>query len=159
MKSVRLEALNALRILDTTEDQAYDDLTRMAAGVLQAPVALISLVDADRQWFKSRVGLQISQSPRENSFCDYAIRQPQDMLLVHDAMADPRFASNPLVTGEPHIRFYAGVPLVLRDGSAVGTLCVIDTKPRDATDQQLEELQFLAAQVVGLLEGRGDPFD
>lgn len=150
----RLGALRELMLLDTPEELAYDDLTRLASGTLGAPIALITLVDADRQWFKSRVGLQVQQTPREHSFCAHAITQPERIMVVTDASADARFAENPLVTGDPHIRFYAGAPLQLADGHTVGTLCVIDTEPREPSERQLEDLRFLARQVIALLEQR-----
>lgn len=134
------------------EETAYDDITRFASEVCHTPIALISLVDKDRQWFKSRVGLQAKQTPREYAFCAHAIKTPDQTFVVHDATADPRFASNPLVTGDPGIRFYAGVPLVTHRGHALGTLCVIDSVPRKLGSVEMEQLQFLARQVVARLE-------
>jgi len=153
-EKARQAELNSYRLLDTLEEQAYDDLTRMAASVCGVPIALISLIDENRQWFKSRIGLQASESPREFSFCAHAIRRPGDVTVVADATQDERFATNPLVTGEPNIRFYAGAPLVSAGGQALGTLCVIDTKPRELDAKQLETLQFLAKQVMQKLEER-----
>jgi GAF domain-containing protein len=150
----RQEALDRLKILDTLEEQAYDDLTRMAADVCAAPVALISLLDRDRQWFKSRIGMNARETPREVAFCEHAIRQPQDVMIVADALQDLRFNANPLVTGDPNIRFCAGAPLVTSAGHAVGTLCVIDTRPRELDAQQIETLQFLARQAIDKLEER-----
>ncbi|WP_198157013.1 PAS domain-containing protein [Aquincola tertiaricarbonis] len=151
---IRQGELDALRILDTGDEVAYDELTRLAAGFFDAPVALISLVDRDRQWFKSRVGLQVRQTPREDAFCAHAIRQPGEVMVVADAHADPRFRHNRLVTGDPHIRFYAGAPLVTASGHAVGTLCVIDYQARTVDPGQLERLRELAAQVMLRLEQR-----
>jgi GAF domain-containing protein len=150
----RLEELKRLAVMDTLEEQAYDDITRLAAEMSGAPIALISLLDGTRQWFKARVGLQARETPREQAFCNVAIQTPGETLIVRDALQDPRFAENALVTGEPKIRFYAGAPLVTSTGHAMGTVCVIDTKPRELTPHQLEQLRFLAQQVVSMLEQR-----
>ena len=127
----RLQELKRLLVIDTSEERAYDDITHLAVEMSGAPIALISLVDETRQWFKARIGLQAQQTPRENSFCSFAIQRPSEVMVVHDALQDPRFATHPLVTGTPNIRFYVGAPLVTSNGQALGTLCVIDTKPRD----------------------------
>lgn len=150
----RIAALQALNVMDSPEERAYDDITRLAATVCGTPIALVSLVDGSRQWFKSRVGLQAKETPREQAFCAHAIRTPDRAMVVNDAQADPRFADNALVTGDPNIRFYAGAPLVTSSGHALGTLCVIDTVPRDITPEQLQELSFLASQVIATLEAR-----
>lgn len=150
----RLQELVRLSVMDTQEEQAYDDITRLAAEMSGAPIALISLVDGTRQWFKARVGLQARETPREQAFCNVAIQTPGQTLIVRDTLADPRFAANPLVTGAPNIRFYAGAPLVTSAGHALGTVCVIDTKPRDLSTEQLERLRFLSQQVVSMLEDR-----
>jgi GAF domain-containing protein len=155
-EQARLAALRRLQVLDTTEEQAYDDITRMAADVCGTPIALISLIDDRRQWFKSRVGLQATETPREHAFCAHAIVAPGDVMVVRDASADDRFANNPLVTGNPNIRFYAGAPLVTSDGQALGTVCVIDSTPRELSAEQLESLQFMAQQVVVMLESRAN---
>lgn len=146
----RLDALLSCGVLDTDSDPAFDGLTRLAADLLGVPIALISLVDRYRQWFKSRVGLEERQTPREQAFCAYAILQSEPF-IIEDAAKDPRTRDNPLVTGPPHIRFYAGCPLMLEDGLAVGTLCVIDTQPRSLTDSQVCTLSSLAAQATQLL--------
>ncbi len=150
----RQAELDALSILDSEQDQAYDDLTRMAAQIFGVDIALISLVDRDRQWFKSRVGLLATETPREFSFCAHAIREPKSVFVIRDASLDPRFAANPLVTGDPGIRFYAGAPLVTSSGHAIGTLCAIGQTPQEPDPTQLAELQFLAEQVIHKLEAR-----
>lgn len=158
-EQLRLQALQRLMVMDSCEETAFDDLTRMAADVFGTPIALISLVDGSRQWFKSRVGLQAQQTPREHAFCAHAIEAPNEVMVVRDALSDPRFTANPLVKGDPNIRFYAGAPLVTTSGLALGTLCVIDSKPREPSPQDLETLQFMAAQVIALLEERAAKLD
>ena len=150
----RLAALQQLMVLDTSDEQAYDDITRMAADLCRTPIALISLIDSDRQWFKSRVGLAATETPREHAFCAHSIKSPGVPTVVPDALDDPRFATNPLVTGDPNIRFYAGAPLVTTAGEAIGTLCVIDTQPREIAPEALEQLEFMARQVVNMMEQR-----
>lgn len=150
----RLAELKRLAILDSSEEQAFDDITRMAASLCGTPIALITLVDDQRQWFKSRVGLQATETPREMAFCAHAIQTPDAPFVVRDASKDARFVANPLVTGDPNIRFYAGAPLVSSNGQALGTVCVIDRTPRDVTPEQLEQLRFMAQQVIALLEAR-----
>jgi ribonuclease BN (tRNA processing enzyme)/DNA-binding response OmpR family regulator len=140
----RLSALRSLELLDTPREERFDRLTRLASRLLDVPIALISLVDSDRQWFKAAHGMEASMTPRERSFCAHAILEP-DGLVVADAHLDARFADNPLVTGESHIRFYAGQPLRAPDGSAVGTLCVLDRRPRQLAEQDLAALRDLAA--------------
>jgi PAS domain S-box-containing protein len=152
-ESERLDALQRYEVLDTGPEQKFDDLTLLAALICQSPIALISLVDAERQWFKSRVGLTTSQTPRSVSFCGHAILE-DDVMVVPDAAADARFADNPLVTGEPNVRFYAGAPLLTPGGQALGTLCVLDRVPRELTPAQLDALRALARQVVAQLELR-----
>ncbi len=152
----RQAALDRLAI-DAFADTALDDITRTAADMFQAPIAFVSLIDGDRQRFKSAVGSGLSDTPREWAFCDHAIRRPGEVMVVEDATLDPRFADNPLVTGDPHLRFYAGAPLITSSGHAVGTVCVLDVKPRQAGTEQVEALRFLAQQVVSTLEKRTDP--
>lgn len=149
----RLQALHDYGILDTAAEAEFDDFTLLAAHICGTPVALISLVDADRQWFKSRLGFSLSETPRGQSFCAHALHQP-DVFLVPDAAADDRFAGNPLVTGDPNIRFYAGAPLVTEEGQALGTLCVIDRVPRTLTPEQQAALGALSRQVIARLELR-----
>jgi hypothetical protein len=139
-EAARLDALRRYEILDTEPEEAFDRITRLARTVLDMPMVLVSLVDAHRQWFKSRQGVTQSETPREISFCTHAIKSPEP-LLITDAQADPRFACSPLVTGEPYIRFYVGVPLRTRDGHAVGTLCAMDTKVRKLRGDQVRLLE------------------
>src|SRR6516164_9783947 len=152
-EAVRLAALRSLGILDSEPELAYDELCSLAAHICQTPIALISLVDESRQWFKSRVGWTAGETPREVAFCAHTILQP-DLLVVPDASADQRFANNPLVTSPPRIRFYAGAPLVTAEGHALGTLCVIDHKPRELTAEQTRALRALGHQVVAQLRLR-----
>ncbi|PSN19126.1 diguanylate cyclase [filamentous cyanobacterium CCP5] len=152
-EAARLEALRQYEILDTPSEQSYDDITALAAYICNVPIALISLVDADRQWFKSKVGLEASETSRSVSFCAHAILN-QGMMVVKDATEDPRFFDNPLVTCAPDIRFYAGVPLVTPDGQSIGTLCIIDHEPRELSEYQTKTLEALARQVVMQLELR-----
>ena len=149
----RLEALEQYAVLDTVPEQALDDLAILAAHICEVPISLISLVDKERQWFKARVGLETPETPREFSFCAHALRQT-DLLIVPDATQDARFAENPLVTGEPGIRFYAGAPLATPEGAVLGTLCVIDRVPRTLTPKQQEMLAMLSRQVMAQLELR-----
>ncbi|MCY7386606.1 MAG: PAS domain S-box protein, partial [Burkholderiales bacterium] len=143
----RIEALRSYEILDTPPDQALDDITQLAAQVCDAPIALITLVDTDRQWFKSRTGMPLAETAREFSFCAHAILHAEQVMIVPDLLADARFADNPLVTDDPKIRFYAGLPLVTADGYALGTLCIMDRVPRKLTADQLATLRALRRSV------------
>src|ERR1035437_2971497 len=149
----RLAALQGDHILDTETEQSYDDITALAAHICKVPIAMISLVDEVRQWFKSRLGVEQQQTPREVAFCAHAILQ-NGPFIVRDATKDRRLADSALVTGEPHIRFYAGFPLINPEGLALGTLCVIDRQPRQLSAEQLKTMQALSRQVMALLELR-----
>lgn len=152
-EAARLAELRAYEVLDTEAEQAFDDLTQLASDILKVPIALVSLVDSERQWFKSRVGLDAAETPRDISFCGHVVAGDQ-LLLVPDATRDERFADNPLVTAAPDIRFYVGAPLRTPTGHVVGTLCAIDREPRQVTASELEALRRLARQVVSQLELR-----
>jgi len=149
----RLRELYRLDILDSAAEVCFDRITRIAAAAVDVPICLISLVEFDRQWFKSRRGLDVCQTPRSVSFCSHAIEQ-DDVMLVPDAAEDERFRTSPLVTGEPYIRFYAGMPLKLASGYRIGTLCVIDRRPRTLDPRQVEILEQLAVIVVDQMELR-----
>lgn len=149
----RLQALLNYQILDTEAEQSFDDFTRLAAYICQTPIALISLIDEKRQWFKARLGLDVRETSRELAFCAHTIIQPE-IMIVPDATKDDRFANNELVTESPHIRFYAGAPLITGAGETLGTLCVIDRKPNDLSAEQLSMLTILSRQVMAQLELR-----
>ena len=148
----RLAALHGLGILDTPPEAAFDDLVRLAANICGTPVALVSMVDEQRQWFKSKHGLKLCETPRDQAFCAHALLNPKELLVVEDATNDLRFTDNPLVTGDPKIRFYAGAPLLTNEGHPLGTLCVIDLVPRVLTREQIDSLRTLGAQVAAQIE-------
>jgi GAF domain-containing protein len=149
----RLNVLWQYEVLDTVPEEMFDDLTELAARICEAPIALISLVDEKRQWFKSKVGTALNETSRDISFCSHAIRQ-SGLFIVPDATQDARFAQSPLVTSDPKIRFYAGAPLITPDGYALGTLCVLDRVPRELRVDQKQALTILARHVVSQLELR-----
>ena len=148
----RLEALRRYDILDTGAEQAYDDLTRLAAHIAGTPIALISLIDEDRQWFKSKIGIDVTETPRDVAFCAHAILKPEETMVVPDATRDLRFSDNPAVTGNLGVRFYAGTPLLTPDRQPLGTLCVVDYHPRQMEPERVAALETLSRQVVAQLE-------
>lgn len=154
LESNRIDALKSYGILDSLPEQDYDDITKLASEICQTPISLITLVDEERQWFKSNHGLPIHETPREFAFCAHTIINPTETMVVTDSREDERFAQNPLVTGDPNIVFYAGVPIVDSDGFALGSLCVIDRTTRQLSQSQLAALKTLARQVVHMLELR-----
>ena len=154
-EGARLRTLRSYKILDTKPEERFDELTQLAALICDAPISLISLIDSDRQWFKSRFGLDLQETPRAQAFCTHAIMQPE-MFVVPDAAKDERFSQNPFVTGEAHIRFYAGAPLAARDGHMLGTLCVMDRQPHALSDTQKKALEILSHLVIANIELRND---
>ena len=153
-ESQRLQTLRAYELMDTAAEASFDRLTTLAGIICDTSISLISLVDESRQWFKSRVGVDADETPREWAFCAHAIEQDEGLFIVPDASNDQRFAQNPLVTSDPNIRFYAGAPLRMEKGDVLGTLCVIDRKPRKITARQEEALATLRDAVVSLMELR-----
>jgi len=149
----RLQLLRQYDILDTAPEPMFDEITVRAAAICQTPISLLSLVDRDRAWFKSNLGFDFKEINRETSFCAHAICQ-DELYVAPDLRSDERFSKNPLVTQKPHLRFYAGMPLLSPEGLAVGTLCVLDRRPRELTQQQADELRELAKSAVMLLEIR-----
>jgi diguanylate cyclase (GGDEF)-like protein/PAS domain S-box-containing protein len=154
LEPARLEALRSFDVLDTLPEKDYDDLTQLAAEICHAPMSLISLIDENRQWFKSKVGLDADETALSLSFCRYALAQPDEVMVIPDTEKDAQFCNHPAVTGEPHIRFYAGAPLVSSEGFPLGTLCVADSVPHHFDGNQRKALQILARQVMAQLEMR-----
>lgn len=152
-EAARLETLRQYEILDTDPEESFNDLTRLAAYICDTPVALITLVDSNRQWFKARVGLDAKETSRDVSFCAHAILQ-DGPFIVRDALDDERFRSNPFVLSEPYIRFYAGSPLMSPEGFKIGTLCVVDREPRQLSREQIAALKILGNQVITQLDLR-----
>ncbi len=155
----RLEALRAYDVLDSEPELEFDALTRVAAHALGTPIAVVAMMDSDRLWFKSKLGLDVPQLDRQIAFCAHAIMTPREPLVVPDLLADPRFAGNPLVAGAPHIRFYAGAPIVDPAGHALGTIAVIDAQPREFSDAQRDALTDLSTMVMTALQGRRRALD
>lgn len=154
----RLDALLAYQILDSAPEKDFDDIVKLASEICQTPISTITLIDKDRQWFKSKIGLEFSEGARETSFCAHTLTKPKETMIVSDSLLDERFFDNPLVDGSPNIRCYVGVPLVDPSGYALGSLCVIDTQPRNLDNFQLLALEKLANQVINLLELRKKNF-
>ena len=152
-EKARLAALHRYSILDTLPEQIYDDVTALASLICGTPMSLVTLLDADRQWFKATTGIAIKETPRSVSFCAHTIATSAT-LIVKDAQQDPRFRENPAVTGPPGVRFYAGAPIVEADGHVLGTVCVIDTAPRSITPIQVAALEALARHTMALMEMR-----
>lgn len=153
-ESSRLTALNSYAILDTLPEKEYDEITALASMICNTPMSLISLIDKDRQWFKSSQGVATTETPREFAFCAHAINSKNQTLIVNDARKDKRFQDNPLVTADPNVVFYAGVPLTNPEGHPLGTLCVLDTEPKQLTQEQQKALEILSNQLMKLLELR-----
>jgi GAF domain-containing protein len=151
-EELRLATLVAQNILDTGQDKRFDNIVQLAADMFDVPIAVISLVDQDRQWFKAVVGLDARETPRDQAFCAHAIHRPDEVLLVEDATLDPRFVDNPLVTGNPGIRFYAGAPFRAANGEPLGTLCLIDRAPRTLTPAECTRLQDLSRSVGAMVD-------
>ena len=151
--AARVAALEKYAILDSEPEQAFDDLAKLATFICKTPIALVSLIDGERQWFKSRIGIDATETPREVAICSTAIQQ-SDVFVVPDAQKDERFQNNPLVVSEPHIRFYAGAPLITEDGFALGTLCVLDLVPHEFSHEQKEALKTLGRLVLAQMEFR-----
>ncbi len=155
----RLSALRQYNILDTLTEKDYENITYLASVICDVPIALISFVDENRQWFKSHLGLDASETLREYSFCAHALKKPDEILIVPDSRRDTRFKDNPLVTEDPNIVFYAGVPLITASGEGLGTVCVIDRKPRELSEAQYNSLRILAGEVMRMLELRKENVD
>ena len=153
-EEARLKALRELELLDTAPEEEFDELVRRAAEATGAPIAVITLVDEARQWFKARVNLELESTDRDLSFCAHAILTPDDLTVVPDTREDERFADNLLVAEDPNIRFYAGAPIFTPDGQPIGTLCVIDDAPRGLSDEQAQALRDLAQEVSRQIERR-----
>ena len=147
----RLDALFKFGLLDSPAEEGYDELVQLASAICQAPISLLTLIDPDRQWFKASVGVSVKETPRDIAFCGYTILG-EELVEVPDTLLDERFKDNPLVMGEPHVRFYAGIPLLTRDGCALGSLCVLDVQPRQLNSDQRFALQVLSRQVVSRIE-------
>jgi two-component system NtrC family sensor kinase len=152
-ETARVAALNRYAILDSEPEQSFDDLVILAAHICKTPIAMLSLVDDHRQWFKSKIGVEVRETPRDVAICAHTIKQDH-LFVVPDTLQDARFRENPLVTGEPHIRFYAGAPLINEDGYALGTLCVLDREPRELNPEQKEAVNALSRLALRQMELR-----
>lgn len=153
-ESVRQRALDMYRVVDSLPEAAYNDIVHLASVLCDVPIALVTLIDRDRQWFKASHGLSETGTRRDEAFCNHAIKAPNEFMEVHDAQTDSRFVTNPLVTGEHSIRFYAGMPLVTEGGEAIGTVCVLDRQPRELDEKQRTGVQALARLTMTLLNAR-----
>ncbi|WP_281238601.1 sensor histidine kinase [Flavobacterium praedii] len=151
-EKIRIKALKSFSILDTFSEKEYDEITLLASVICDTPISLISLIDEDRQWFKSKTGIDIEETPREFSFCGHAILDNSQLFTIEDSRLDERFHDNPLVTGYPNVVFYAGAPLITSDGLALGTLCVLDNKPKTLTPMQQQAMKVLSNKVISLFE-------
>ena len=151
-EKLRIKALKSFSILDTFSEKEYDEITLLASVICDTPISLISLIDEDRQWFKSKTGIDIEETPREFSFCGHAILDNSQLFTIEDSRLDERFYDNPLVTGYPNVVFYAGAPLITSDGLALGTLCVLDNKPKTLTTMQQKAMKVLSNKVINLFE-------
>ena len=150
-EKLRLMTLDRYQVLDTEAEQCFDDITKLASVICNTPISLVSLIDSNRQWFKSKVGLEANETSRDISFCGHAILK-DDVFIVENALLDDRFSDNPLVVGEPSIRFYAGAPLKTSKGYKIGTLCIIDSQPREFRQQDIEILEKVASDIVFLID-------
>ena len=153
-ESERIQNLESYSILDTLPESDYDSLTTLASEICGTPISLVSLIDKKRQWFKSHHGLDATETPKEYAFCAHAINDPENIFIIQDARTDNRFHDNPLVTGDPYVIFYAGVPLISEEGFPLGTLCVIDHKPNLLSQSQIKSLTALSKQVMNLISLR-----
>lgn len=151
-EEARLMALAGYKNLDMDSDPVYNDFIQIASYIAEAPIALVTFIDKDTQHFKAKIGITDTENSREHSFCAHAILTPEKTLIVEDATLDPRFADNPVVTGEMNVRFYCGVPLMTQDNFPLGTMCVVDRKPRTLTQEQIEALQALERRIMNRLE-------
>lgn len=150
----RLKELNSYQILDSSPDNELDELTEIASLVCEVPISLITMIDENRQWFKSNKGLNVNETLRKDSFCQHTLHKPKEVLIITDSLKDERFKNNPLVEGAPNIRFYAGAPLETPNGNVLGTLCVIDSKPKNISEKQQRVLQILAKKAMDYLNTR-----
>lgn len=153
-EETRLERLRRYLILDSAPETAYDDITRAAKNLFQVPVVALNFLDSDRDWFKSKIGTELQESPRATSFCIQMLLQPDAVLVSEDTIHDRRFATHPLVVGPPHFRFYAAAPIRTSDGLVMGTVCAYDFQPRTVSESQIQTLTELASAVSALLEKR-----
>ncbi len=153
-ENIRLEELQAYQILDTAPEEALNELAELASLCCDVPISLITMIDKHRQWFKVNIGLDVNETTREAAFCRHALHNPKELLIVNDSLKDPRFINNPLVLGKPNIRFYAGAPLETPNGNVLGTLCVIDRKPRKLSANQKKVLQLLSKKAIDYLNAR-----